>query len=145
MLPVAVFIWFWWKDKFHKAHLGWSFLAAVLIAGLFDKISSKLFYDTRPFVSEHIQPLVKHAADNGFPSEHTLLAATVAAVIYFFDRRIGIYLAVVALLIGASRVAAHVHSPIDILGSLVFAAIAGWTGYNLAKKFVPAKPVGDRQ
>src|SRR5579862_7570003 len=37
------------------------------------KISGYFIYDPRPFVVEHVKPLIAHAADNGFPSDHMLL------------------------------------------------------------------------
>lgn len=138
ILPVLIFAWFWFKQsKPLKLQLGWAFVAAGLLAGLADKIGSKLYYDPRPFVTHHLTPLVSHAADNGFPSEHTLLAATLATLIYFYDKKIGTATAVLAILIGASRVAAHVHSPIDIIGSLLMAALAGWIGVSIARRWQP--------
>lgn len=137
-LPVLIFAWFWFKQaKQLKLQLGWAVVAAGFLAGLADKISSKLYYDPRPFVTHHLTPLVSHAADNGFPSEHTLLAVTLATVMYFYDKRIGAATAVIAVLIGASRVAAHVHSPIDIIGSLAMAALAGWIGVSIARRWQP--------
>ncbi len=110
-------------------------LLAGIIAVALDKLSSKLYYDSRPFVTHNIKPLIAHAADNGFPSEHTLFSFTLAAVIFFYRPRLGMAAAIVALMVGVARVAAHVHSPIDILGGLVLGAIAGYLGYWLVCKF----------
>lgn len=81
-----------------------------------------LFIDSpRPFVVENTTPLIDHVANNGFPSEHTLLVATVALLVYTEHRTFGILLAVVAILVGLARILANVHHGIDVAGSIVIA------------------------
>ncbi len=91
------------------------------------KLASLLYYDPRPFVTGPpaggFVPLVAHVADNGFPSDHTLLASAVAVVIFSFNKKIGIALFVLALIVGISRVLAGVHHTIDILGSMAIAVV----------------------
>ena len=90
-----------------------------LIALILMKVGAALFYDPRPFVDSTIVPYFKHAADNGFPSDHTSLATVLAVTMFFASRKLGIALFIGAVAIGAARVIAHVHSPIDIIGGLV--------------------------
>ena len=135
-LPVLIFIWVWLKQsKDHKIQLAAAIIAAGIIAVIIDKITGKLYFDPRPFVSQHVKPLITHAADNGFPSEHTILATTLAGVLYFYSRRLSIATLVLAIIIGSARVAAHVHSPIDIIGGLAIGLIAAWLGQQLSRKF----------
>lgn len=75
----------------------------------------------RPFVVENVSPLFLHGADNGFPSDHTLLAITVAAIILTYNRKLGVVLVILGLLVGSARVLAKVHHPIDIIGSTIIA------------------------
>lgn len=107
-----------------KWRLGWQLLGGGLIALALSFLGSHLYFDTRPFVREHIKPLFAHAADNGFPSDHALLTSFIGFTMWFYSRRIAYFLLVVAVLVGTARVAAHIHSPIDIVGSFVFAATA---------------------
>jgi undecaprenyl-diphosphatase len=107
---------------------------AVIVAGILDKIAGKLYYDPRPFVSHSVKPLIAHAPDNGFPSEHTIAAMTISTFIYFYRKKFAMMAFILTLIIGAARVAAHVHSPIDIIGGLVIGTAAGWTGFYLAPK-----------
>lgn len=123
----------------HKKQIAAATAIAVIVAAILDKIGSKLYYDPRPFVSQHLHPLINHAADNGFPSEHTLFSMTLAAAIFFFRPKVGLAAAAVALVVGVCRVAAHVHSPIDIAGGVLIGLIAGYLGYLLAVKFLPLK------
>lgn len=87
------------------------------------KIASHFFYDPRPFVVHHIKPLIPHASDNGFPSDHTLISAAFASVLYVFTKKWGIIAGVLAVLVGVSRIYAQIHSPIDILGSIVISMV----------------------
>ncbi len=94
-----------------------------------------LAYDNpRPFVAENFIPLVEHAADNGFPSGHTLFTASIAAIIYFFNRRIGNILLLIAMAVGMSRVGAGVHHSIDILASIVIAFGVAWIVSRVIRK-----------
>ncbi len=86
-------------------------------------IASHFYNNPRPFVVENFVPLIPHAADNGFPSDHMLLASAIAAVVSFYSRRIGALLWVIALYVGISRIYVGVHHPVDILGSAVIAII----------------------
>jgi undecaprenyl-diphosphatase len=139
----VVLIWIvaWWQAAHgHKRQLAWATVIAVVVAGVLDKVTSKLYYDPRPFVSRHLHPLIAHAADNGFPSEHTLFSATLAAALLFFRPKLGVAAFIIALVVGAARVAAHVHSPIDIAGGAIIGLIAGYAGYLVSVKLSPTRP-----
>jgi len=88
------------------------------------KLAGLLFFDARPFVAGHFAPLIPHAPDNGFPSDHTLLGAAIAFVIFRFNKKLGWSLLLLALLTGLARIAAGVHHIVDILGSIIIAALA---------------------
>ena len=112
-------------------------LVAAALALALAKTGNYFFENPRPFVVQQITPLIEHEADNGFPSDHTLITAFLAFVVFFKNRRWGAAMLLVALAVGASRVAALVHHPLDIAGSFVFAAlgvaIAWWADRQLSK------------
>jgi undecaprenyl-diphosphatase len=125
ILPLLIAAYVAWKlpaeNRFsYSLHI----IATGILAYIIAKVLSHFYFDPRPFVQNGIAPLIPHAADNGFPSDHTLLAAVLAATIIVFKRNVGIVLWVIALMIGSARVAAGVHHPIDIVGSIVIAIIA---------------------
>lgn len=91
------------------------------LAYILGKIAGLLYFTPRPFAELGIAPLVPHIADNGFPSEHTLYAMTIALVVYFANKKVGVMLILLALLVGVGRVLAEVHRPIDVLGSVSIA------------------------
>jgi len=109
------------NDKFS---LAWKLVAGGILALAMARVSAHFYYDTRPFVTEHIKPLFAHAPDNGFPSDHALLTSFLGFTLLAYSRRVAAVLLLIALLVGVARVAAHVHSPIDIIGSFVFAGVS---------------------
>lgn len=92
------------------------------------------YNNPRPFVSDHITPLISHAADNGFPSDHTLLVAALASILYCYNRTLGLAVFGIAILIGVSRVFAGIHHWIDIAGSFGIAIGVTAIVYQLSKK-----------
>jgi membrane-associated phospholipid phosphatase len=103
------------------AVLGAAF-AVVLLA-----IAAGLHTDPRPFVQDpSLHPLIKHSADNGFPSDHCLAAGLLVSVVAVRHRRTGAVLAAAAVLLAAARVAAHVHHLQDVVAGLALGALAGW-------------------
>lgn len=121
------------KDKNTKI----CFIVATIIAGIIAfilaQIGSHLYYDPRPFVTRHITPLISHAADNGFPSDHALLTATLTAVTYFYNKKVASVMLVLTAAVCAARVLANVHSPIDMIGSGVFAAVGALASYYITR------------
>lgn len=99
---------------------------AGIITILLVKIGGMIFYDPRPFVTHTVTPLYPHGTDNGFPSDHTALTGYIALTILSSSKRWGTALLILAIVIGISRVLGNIHSPIDIIGSLVFAVIAAY-------------------
>lgn len=88
------------------------------------KIAGLFYYDPRPFVESGIAPMIPHAADNGFPSDHTLICAGLAAMLYSFNKKAGILAWIITLMVGFFRVFAGLHHLIDVLGSIIIAIIA---------------------
>lgn len=108
-------------------------ICAFPIAFISAKLLGLFIQSPRPFVLENIQPLIPHATNNGFPSNHTLYAMTIAMIIFTFNRKIGIALSFIALLVGISRVYAKVHHPADIFGGVVIAMVSVSLGWYILK------------
>jgi membrane-associated phospholipid phosphatase len=64
-----------------------------------------------------------------------VFTAFIALTIYSSSKRLGLILLAMSVLIGVSRVIGHIHSPIDIIGSLVFAFV-GFIIATLATPYV---------
>lgn len=137
---VITLVWFGRLPKEKKRETLWFGAIALPAIYLVAKIGSWLYVDPRPFVVGHFTPLIPHTLDNGFPSDHTLLVSALAAVIFPLDKKVSAIVWVLAALVGASRVYAGVHHPIDILGSLaISAAVAAFVHGLLSRR----SPHGD--
>ncbi len=96
---------------------------ALPLVFLTSRIASLFFENPRPFLEHDFVPLITHAADNGFPSDHALLVFAVASIVFTFNKQVGISLFVLAVLVGVGRVLVGVHHVIDIVGSFIIAAV----------------------
>ncbi len=99
------------------------------------KFVGHFYFDPRPFVSSGITPLIPHAPDNGFPSDHTLLAAALACIMFPFRQKAGLLLAALTVLVGISRVLAGVHHTVDVAGSIGIAVIVTAVVFFVTKRY----------
>lgn len=125
LISVVVVAWYWLRAKIRvKTSLTWQLLAGGALAFVLALIASHVYYDPRPFVTQHVTPIIAHAPDNGFPSDHALLTSFLAFTMFLYSRRTGLFLLVIALLVSWARVAAHIHNPRDIVASFFIAGVA---------------------
>lgn len=117
---------------------GISLAVALLMVGAM----SLLFDRPRPFVALGIPPLFPHDADSSFPSDHTLVGVALIGPLLWCRPRIGGWLMLWALFVGAARVAAAIHYPTDILGSAAVAAIPIVLGVRLTPSILARLRVG---
>ena len=123
-----------WPEQKRMAVFG---VPAALLAYLLGLLGNQLYIDPRPFVVGHFTPLIAHAPDNGFPSDHTLLVSAIAAVGTFWSIRLGLVLWVIALIVAVARVYVGLHHPIDVLGSIAMALVAVPAWYAVLAKLHP--------
>src|SRR5665811_1090201 len=91
-------------------------ILSLVILVVLIKVVAGIHADPRPFVVHpSIRPLFAHPRDNGFPSDHTALAATVALLVMMYRRWLGALLLAASIVVGAARMAAHVHHGQDIV------------------------------
>jgi undecaprenyl-diphosphatase len=122
LVSILIFGWFFFTlPSTLKKKFATFTLAAFMLSFALAKLLSTIFNDPRPFVSDLVTPLISHAADNGFPSDHTLLTMTIASVVFIYNRKLGILLAGTALVVGFARILAGVHHTIDVLGAVAIA------------------------
>lgn len=115
-------------------------ISAVLALGI-DKLLNRVIDSPRPFVVDDVVPLFLHVADNGFPSEHTLLAVVIACLVYIQHKKTGLALLLLAVVIGIARVIAGVHHPIDIVGALLIGVFSVSIARWLVARYVTASPL----
>jgi membrane-associated phospholipid phosphatase len=112
-----------------KVSLAVQAVVTLIAVAVLVRVAGLVHTDPRPFVVDpSVKPLFAHPADNGFPSDHTALAAGVAFLIVLYRRWVGIALVAVSVAIGVCRVAAHVHHTQDIVGGLLIGLLAALCG-----------------
>lgn len=107
------------------------------------RIIGLIYYNPTPFEVGGFTPLIPHLPDNGFPSDHTLIGAAIASVVYPFSKKVSSIMWALTLLVGVSRVYVGVHHLVDIAGSiaiailvtlLIYGLIWGWKGGIIMRK-----------
>src|SRR3989344_4940871 len=125
LLPPLMLVGYFAKTKLYRNPRAVAFVFLSLgLTYLLGLIARQAYFDPRPFVEQSIVPLIPHAADNGFPSDHVLLLAGIAAVLWPFSKPHSTSSGVIALAVGAARVFAGVHHWIDIVASILIALVA---------------------
>jgi membrane-associated phospholipid phosphatase len=142
ILAAAAIIWFFLPRQ-DRLGLALQAVVSLLIVVMLIKVAAAVHTDPRPFVVDpSIKPLFAHQADNGFPSDHTALAGTVAFLVMIYRRWFGAALLAASILVGAARMAAQVHHGQDIVAGLLIAALAagiaaaawGWVRPRLPRR-----------
>ncbi|MBX4198719.1 undecaprenyl-diphosphatase [Candidatus Parcubacteria bacterium] len=131
----ALIVGIYWlrADRKIKKSLAIFGIITLPLAYMVAKIASHFYYDPRPFVVSGIAPLIQHAADNGFPSDHTLLVAALAAVMTYFDRKWAIWLWIITLAVASARVYVGVHHTLDVSASILISLLSAAVVYLLGK------------
>lgn len=130
-----------------KVALGVQAVVSLIVALALIQVAGALHTDPRPFaVDPTLTPFFAHPADNGFPSDHTALAATVALLVMMYRKRVGVVLLTASVIGGAARVVAHVHHTQDIAaGVLIAASSVALTAalWRWARRRLPRGVVGE--
>jgi len=105
--------------------------ARILMAGLTAYLLAKLLGSVyqpsgeRPFEVLGVAPGASYLNNPGFPSDHALFTAFLTFAVWFETRRRGIAtaMAILTVLLCIGRVLALVHTPLDVTGGILVAAV----------------------
>lgn len=114
------------RDRPGKIWLAAEAVVGLILVGIGMLLAGHLHTDPRPFVHDpHSAPLFPHAADNGFPSDHSVAGGLLTLLVFRYKRWWGVAVGAGAAAIDWARVAAHVHHAQDVVAGACIGLVAG--------------------
>ncbi len=100
-------------------------------------IVNHIYQDPRPSAILDFKPFFSHfLGNNGFPSTHATLTALIASVMFVFNRKIGLFLFVISVLVASARVYLGLHHFVDIFGGIMLAIIVTAISEAILNKYI---------
>lgn len=130
-----VFLLFWSPRAGARRAVLSAFLSAIIARFIIVELIRWLWQRPRPFVENHITLLLEKTNEASFPSGHAAFYFAIAAVVYFYNKKIGLLFLIAAFFISVGRVFSGLHWPSDILAGALVGIFSGWLVVNLAKRF----------
>ena len=142
-LIVSVLALLYGLRRFLHAWELWSLVAGAATAAAITFLAGHSVHHVRPFVSLHVVPPIPHAADNGFPSDHSVAAAYIAAWLWFYDKPGALLASAAALAIGCARVYCLLHLPSDVAAGFLIGALPGIFAAAVSRRTSPRAGAAD--
>jgi undecaprenyl-diphosphatase len=106
-------------------------LEAVVAAGVtrfvFAETIRLAWFRARPFVAENFIPLISQSpTEASFPSGHATFYFALATIVYFYNKKVGVWFFVASSFVAISRVFVAVHWPSDILAGATLGVLMGY-------------------
>lgn len=139
-LPYFVFLGFLWMVFLQSGSRQKIFfmiealLALILSRGLITEIIRYFYYSPRPFEALHFQSLIPESGSS-IPSGHAAFFFALSAIIFFYNRRWGIWYFAISLLISLARIFAGVHWPFDIVAGAVVGILSALLMHFVLRKY----------
>lgn len=116
-----------------------SMTALILTGILGEAVIKPLVKRARPFIDHpSVNLIIKAPSSYSFPSSHTALSFTVAAILLKEFKKYGMMFLVLATLIAFSRVYLFVHYPSDVVVGVIMGLTCAWItnkAFNRKEKF----------
>jgi undecaprenyl-diphosphatase len=129
---ILLFAWFWLRGNYDTKKQILKAFIFTSIAILISQCISHVYYHPRPFVMEVGRTLIYHAPNGSFPSDHMLIFSSIAfSYLFSAQRKLGIFLLIMAWLVAWSRVYLGVHFHLDMLGAFLLAFALNFFGLKL--------------
>ncbi len=132
-VAVEIYLYFVKKRKNETVFAFWAMLLGITI----NQIIGLFYFHNRPFMDNLGVELIKHTAENSFPSDHTTFMLSLAFCLTLFKktRIYGFFLIALGFLSGFARVFVGVHYPYDIIGGGAVGFVSAILIYIFKNKF----------
>lgn len=97
-------------------------VASVII---FTVILKELFLIPRPYLVSGENPYAGLTGFSSLPSTHTAIAFALATSVVLHKRKLGVIMFILAFIVGAGRIIANVHYPIDVFVGILIGLTTG--------------------
>ncbi len=136
LLPIAMGAVFciWYKPE-ARVRMLWLLAVSLPLGYALARLAGLFFSHPQPFAVGGFEPLIPHDIDNSFPSDHTIIGGVFASAAFLADRRFGLCLWALTIIMGLCRIAAGLHYPVDIIASCVLAVAAVWVAGKVLQSF----------
>jgi len=102
-------------------------IVAVFTRFVLAEIMRAFWFRARPFVQLNMQPLINQSPlEASFPSGHATFFFALSTIVYFYNKKMGIWFYIASIFIGLSRIFVGVHWPSDILAGAVLGILVGF-------------------
>ena len=101
-------------------------LALVLGSGLIVQFFRFFYHRPRPFEEIGFIPLISSSQSSSFPSNHATILFTLSLLVFYLNRKVGLWFFILSSLNGLARVIVGVHWPLDILGGALVGVLAAY-------------------
>lgn len=145
MLPIVLFAGYALLMRVPKLHR-YDVYTRILMAGITSYMLAKFVgslwqpQSERPFEQLGVPAGAAYLDNPGFPSDHILFAGFLTFAVWFGTRnsKYAAVLACMTILVATGRVLAHVHTPLDVVGGVVFAILGTvWYGSFIKNRLKP--------
>ncbi len=126
-----------WKFKNYRQMFSLALLVAFISRFIVANFIRWLWFRPRPFVDHTVNLLVSHnAGEASFPSGHASFYFALSIIIFFYNKKLGIFFYISSFLICLGRVFVGIHWPSDILSGAIIGVLAGIIFYSIFRKFL---------
>ncbi len=110
-------------------------LAVLISRGVITEIIRHFYAHPRPFQALGFTPLLTGENPwNSFPSGHMTALFAFVTILFFLNKKWGVWYAMLSLAVGIGRIYVGVHWPLDILGGMVIGILSGIFVHWLVRK-----------
>lgn len=117
--------------------LGLTIAVSLLLCGIIGNgILKPLVGRIRPFMAQDFPIIINPPSGASFPSGHTYSAFAAATSVYFYKKKLGIFLFFFTVLMGFSRLYLYVHYPTDVIAGAILGIVIGIVSKKIIDKTV---------
>jgi len=137
---LLIFIFFPKANKKENRIMVFIALISALISKFIVKNAILFFYSRpRPFIAlaetHNLLPINLGENFQSFPSGHAIFFFALAMGVYFYNKKLGLFFFICAILIGLARIFVGVHWPLDIIGGAILGILTAFLVQKLYLRF----------